>query len=884
MSLSELFASASARELAAVLAERIGQTLGGGEIEPLSPQEALLPRPLSPGQRGLWLLERLGAGSGVGNLGGAVRVHGRLDAGAFRKALRRLALRHPALRLTFGEREGEPWQQVHERLAPGFEVVNAAGWSDGELRARLQEEIHRPFDLAAGPPVRAVLWTGLAGDVLSLAVHHLVADLWSLTVLVRDLGALYAREVGEGADEPPAPEVSPLDVYSFQERRLAGPEGERLWDYWRRRLAGPLPVSELPADRPRPATRTFAGDAVTLRLPAALADRLSALGRRRGATPFMVLLGAFQALLRRHTGQEDLVVGAPTNGRGLARTAPLVGYFVNLVALRAAVAGEQPFATHLDQVRETVLEAFAHQDYPLPLLAERLQAERDPGRSPLFQVVFAFQKPHLGRLAGLTASALGEDGAEIDLGALACESLGLPPRAVQLDLTVMAAERDGGLGFAFQYDTALFDAATVARLAARFGRLLEGIAGEPGCALDDLPLLSATESRQLLVEWSGAWRSASGPGVPVHLQVAAWDSRALAVDDGAVALTYGELRARAGRLARRLWELGVGPEDAVALLLPRCADLVVAQLAVLGTGASFLPIDPAYPQERQAFLLADSGARAVITRGAGPAAGVDVAVLDLAREDLATGEVLASASPAPDRRAYVIYTSGSTGLPKGVEVTHRGLAALASWHREAYGTSPADRATLVASPAFDASVWEIWSALAAGASLHVVPDELRSAPASLAGWLAERGITTSFLPTPLAEAILAERPVRMALRWLLTGGDRLTRRPASEAAYVLVNHYGPTESSVVATAAVVASTAASAPAIGRPIPGTRTYVLDAGGRLVPPGAPGELYLGGEGLARGYLGRPDLTAETVRPRRRLRCARGPPVPHRRPRPP
>ncbi|HEX4496856.1 MAG TPA: non-ribosomal peptide synthase/polyketide synthase, partial [Thermoanaerobaculia bacterium] len=862
--LSELLESASIRELAEVLAKRLGQTLGRSGIAPLPPEEAFLPRPLSPGQRGLWLLEGLSGGSGVGNLGGAARVRGRLDAGAFREALRRLSLRHPALRLTFGERAGVPWQQAHERLDPAFEAVNAAGWSASELRARLQEEIHRPFDLAGGPPVRVVLWSGAAGDVLSLAVHHLVADLWSLTVMVRDLGALYGLASGQGGDDPPLLEVSPLDVYAFQERRLAGPEGERLWDYWRRQLADPPPTSELPADRPRQATRTFSGGAVTSRVPAKLAGRLGALGRERGATPFMVLLSALQALLHRHTGQEDLVVGAPTTGRGLARMAPLVGYFVNLVALRASVAGEDSFATRLDHTRETALEAFAHEDYPFPLLAERLQPERDPGRSPLFQVVFAFQKPHLGRLAGLAAATLGEDRAEIDLGALVLESLGLPTRAVQFDLTMMAAERDGGLGISFQYDAALFDEATMARLAARFGRLLEGIAEEPGRPLADLPLLPVSESRQLLLEWSGVAGSDRAPGIPVHLQVAAWAARTptapAVVEETGALTTYGELGARAGRLARRLLASGVGAEDVVALLLPRSADLVVAQLAVLSAGASFLPIDPAYPPERQSFLLTDSGARALVTRGGGAPAGVDVAVIDLDGEDPTPGEVLESpAAVDPDRRAYVIYTSGSTGVPKGVEVPHRGLAALVSWHGEAYGSAAAARATLVASPAFDASVWEIWSALAAGASLHVVPDALRSAPAPLADWLVESGITLSFLPTPLAEALLAEPRRGLALRWLLTGGDRLTRRPPPEAPFVLVNHYGPTESSVVATAARVESVAAGAPAIGRPIPGTRSYVL-VGGRPVPPGVPGELHLGGDGLARGYLGRPDLTAE------------------------
>jgi amino acid adenylation domain-containing protein len=871
-SLGELLAAQSLHALAADLTRQLGAPAG------VAPEPALLSAaelangvPLSSGQRALWLLDRLAPESGVCLLGGAVRTRSPLDTAALARALRQLARRHPALRTTFVLVDGEPRQVVHQVLDPDFAIEDVAAGGEAALRRRLQEVLARPFDLTRGPLLRAHLWTCAGGEsVLALSLHHLVADLWSLTVLARDLGALYRRQRGEAAPLP-ALEVTPFDCFRRQEQRLAGPEGERLWDYWRRQLADLPDACELPTDRPRPATRTFRGAGVPLRLPPALLTALRAAGDTAAATPFMVLLGAFQVLLHRLTGQEDLVVGAPAAGRSSRRSAPLVGYFVNLLPLRVEITGDSSFGAFLGRVRRCVLDALAYQDLPLPLLAERVQPARDAGRPPLFQTVVALQKPQDDGLAGLAACAVGHDAAGLELGGTLFETVGLEPAAVQFDLTFVAAELDGGLSASLQYDTGLFDSVTALRLARQLRGVLEAIAADPGRRLADIPLLSPGEQQQVLVAWNDT--AADLPaGPPPHALVelqAARRPNALAIDDGEERLSYRQLNERANRLARLLESIGVGGEAVVALLLPRSADLVVAQLAVLKAGGTFLPLEPAVPAERLEYLLTDSAARVLVTRTAPPRAvpdGCRTVVLE------ASGPWLARLPPEdrpratdPLARAYVIYTSGSTGWPKGVEIPHAGLLNLVHWHRRAYGVGATDRAALVASPAFDASVWEIWPYITAGASLHVPDEAVRAAPGDLLRWLAAHAITVCFLPTLLAEAVLAEEwPHPMTLRALLTGGDRLTRRPAAGASFRLINHYGPTETSVVATAAEVLPEGVGRPAIGRPIANFQAYVLDARLQPLPPGVPGELWLGGTGLARGYLRQPDLTAERFRP--------------------
>ncbi len=824
--------------------------------------------PLSHGQRSLWFLHRLAPESLAYHLAGVARVRGPLDFDALTRAAEALAERHPALRTTFAEGPAGPEQTVHARLAPEVLFGDAEGWSENETAARLRAEIWRPFDLGRGPLVRlGALRRGPAETLLFLAIHHIVSDFWSLAVMARDLGAFYARETGRPAAAPPALELRYTDWSRWRRERLAGPEGERLWEGWREILAGDPQRLELPTDRPWPAAQTWEGGARVFRLDGAAAGDLQALARRRGATLFMGLLAAFEALLARYTGQEEILLGSPTAGRS-AEVADLVGYFVNPVAIRARLGDDPAFLDVLGETRRAVVAAFERQDYPFALLAERLQPGRDAARPPLFDVVFAFEKAR-GVEDGLGGFALGEGGARLRLGGLELESLPLAPAGAPFALSLILAETAGGIGAALRFNSSLFDAATMDRLAGHYLTLLAGAVTDPGRRLSEMPLLTGEEEWQLVAEWNetAAWYSRD---TAVHRLAAVWAEAA--PDAPAVGpLSYGELVDRAGRVAGWLRRQGVGPEIRVPVVLDRSAELAVAVLAVLEAGGAYVPLDPANPAERLAWQLEDAWAgspvRALLTRSElAESLGVRDArtlCVDRGLERLAPWGEPPLPVPA-ERAAYVIYTSGSTGKPKGVVISHGALANLVEWHCHTYRVAASDRAALVAGPGFDASVWEMWPYLAAGASLRVPTEEIRSAPDRLVRWLAAEGITIAFLPTPLAEAALAESwPQQTRLRILLTGGDRLRRGPRPGLPFILHNHYGPTEGAVVATAAPVAPER-SAPSIGRPIANARVHVLDRWQRLAPVGVPGELLLGGDGLARGYLHRPNLTAAAFVP--------------------
>ncbi len=871
-------------------------------------------------------------------------MRGALDAVALRRCLRLLAERHPALRTVFIEGQDGPVQRVlPASAAPEIELrldphplgnAAAAEWDEPRLLERLCEEAYRPFDLARGPLLRAAVFR-LGGDeqVLLVTIHHLAADFWSLAVLVRELSALYRQETG-GEPAMLAPLLRHYGDHVARERvRLAGPEGEALWAYWRGRLAGELHDLALATDRPRPPVQTFRGLSVPLALGPELSADLAALGRRRGATLFATLLAAFQALLYRMTGQDDLIVGSPAAGRDSVDFAGVVGYFVNLLPLRVDLSGRPGFDELLARASEAVLGGMAHAAFPFSLLAERLHPDRDPSRPPLFQASFVLQRAHRADEQAWSAFALGEEGARAELAGLPVESLRLPDRRVPFELVLVVAEGEDGLRASLQANADLFDPTTAARWAAHFQKLLAGIAADPSCPVAELALLSAAERHQALVEW-GETPAIEVSTEPVHRQVArqaAARPEALALASGDLRLTYAELWDRAKQLAGFLARHGIGPESVVGLCVERSPELVVGALGVLEAGGAYLPLDPAQPTERLIRMLGDSGARMLLTReglaGGLRRPGVEIVLLDREprrgvgikpgvstpgtgpfftpspegatawaegcqpreggggacapsglgghSEDPFPGVETPGFMPAPpagapdpESLAYVIYTSGSTGVPKGTEMRHAGLANLVAWHRAVYGVTPEDRATLVAGVGFDASVWEMWPYLTAGASLWIPPGETVAAPTELASWLAEQAITIAFLPTPVAEAVLGEPlPAGLALRALLTGGDRLLRRPPEDASFALVNHYGPTEGTVVATAGRVDAAGDRgdrAPAIGRPIAGVRVSILDAELRPVPAGVPGEICIGGAGLARGYLGHPRMTAVSFQP--------------------
>uniref|UniRef100_UPI00037D6C53 non-ribosomal peptide synthetase n=1 Tax=Nocardiopsis potens TaxID=1246458 RepID=UPI00037D6C53 len=881
-----LFDHPTAAALAAELG-RADREAARTAVEPRPRPEAV---PLSFAQRRLWFLHRLEGASAAYNVPLALRLKGRVDAEALRAALDDVVGRHESLRTVFPERDGEPYQRVlpagEARIA--WRTRDAA---EAELGRLLEEAARHPFDLAAEIPVRAELLRVHAEEsVLLVLMHHIAADGWSMGPLARDLAAAYRARV-EGA----APDRAPLPVqyadYTLWQRELLGdrtdPESllHTQLDYWRARLDGLPDRLELPADRPRPAAASGAGDLVEAGIDAELHRAVADFAQARGATVFMVLQAAMAALLTRLGAGTDIPLGAPVAGRTDQALDDLVGFFVNTLVLRTDTSGNPAFADLVAQVRETSLEAYAHQDVPFEYLVEDLNPRRSAAHHPLFQVVLALNAPAPEvRLPGATGlpAAVATGAARFDLLFLMTEEHG-PDGA------------PAGLHGQVEYATDLFDGGTVRTLFDRWIRLLRTAVADPARRIGDLDLLDGAERARLT----------TGPATPAGAAPTAgatlpelFEERvrsapgAVALTADGTELTYAELNARANRLAHWLIRRGVGAEHLVGLALPRSADLVAAVLAVGKAGAGYLPIDPDHPAERVAHIAADAAPSLVLTSADAPpellaalrAAGVEAVPLDAPETAAACGACPATdPGPAergalrPDQRAYVIYTSGSTGTPKGVEVAHRSVVRLLAATRGDFGFGPADVWTMFHSAAFDFSVWELWGALAWGGRLVVVPFDVSRSPDRFLELLADEGVTVlNQTPSAFYQLLDAERAApetgrRLALRTVVFGGEALdparladwyARHPGGGCA--LVNMYGITEITVHAThhalTAESAARAGSLSPIGRALSDLAGYVLDERLRPVPPGVVGELYIAGPGVARGYLGRPGLTAE------------------------
>jgi amino acid adenylation domain-containing protein len=700
--------------------------------------------------------------------------------------------------------------------------------------------------------------------VIALTLHHIVSDAWSMEILVREVAALYtAFAAGRPAPLPELP-VQYADFAVWQRQVLQGETLTAEVSFWKETLRG-LPTLELPADRPRPRVQTSRGGFYQLRLPDEQHAALRRLARTSNSTLFMVLLGGFAALLARWTGQDDIAVGSTIANRNRSETEGLIGFFVNTLVLRCDGSGDPELGRLVDRVRTVSLAAFAHQDLPFEKLVEELSVERDPSRTPLFQVLFTLQNAGNETLSipGLTFSPVEADGS-----------------TAKFDLTLAMEETAGGLFSFWEHNRDLFDAPTIARMAGHLEILLGGALAFPGRRLSELPLLRAEERIQLLQEWNDT--ATPCPQLPLVHDLFAEHARlrpqATAVAWKGGRLTYGDLDRRSDRLARHLRSLGVGPEVPVALCAERtCPERVVGIVAVLKAGGAYASLDPAYPPERLAYLLADCRAPVVLTQQRFaellPVSAATVIHLDVPSEPDGFGseleEPISESGVTPDNLAYIVYTSGSTGRPKGVEIPHGGLMNLVRWHQALYGVGPDDRGTQVASPAFDASIWELWPYLAAGASLHIPDEETRLSASGMMRWWQDEGITLAYLMTPLAEGVLEQEippSMQLQVRALIIGGDRLRRGPRPEAGFRLMNHYGPAEYSVTSTVVEVPPEGDrhGSPTIGRPIDNTRIHVLGRHLEPVPIGVLGELFVAGVGIARGYLGRPDLTAERFVP--------------------
>ncbi|MEU5773101.1 MupA/Atu3671 family FMN-dependent luciferase-like monooxygenase [Streptomyces venezuelae] len=808
--------------------------------------------PLSPGQQRVWFLERMLPGRTAYNETKAIELEGPLDVPALRAALGDLAARHGQLRTVFREVAREARQFTRPPGGVDFEVVDGTGGGDA-VAAVLAHESERRFDLAEGPLfVTRLVRLGERRHVLVLSLHHIVMDAASAAVLARDVSALYrARLRGEPSTDLPALTRTYADHARAQLDSLGGSEAAEDLAYWKKALDGDLPVLDLPTDRPRPAVMTSNGRALFRTLDPELSTLLREFSRTRRSTLFMTLLAGYAAALHRVTGQDDLVVGTPMSDRK-PEYEDVVGFFVNTLALRLDLSGDPDFTTLLDRVRGVALDAYDHAGVPFEAVVRELAPPRTLDRTPVFQTLAEFETgdPFLFDLPGVRATPL-------DSG---------PDKALT-DLSVYFTDLPDGIRCHLEYHTDLFDETTVDAL---FGTFRGILAEAVGADLTDPDPADAVP-----VEWRhGPVRQRTSS--TVDSLTSRWAQVApgrTAVISGEGELTYGELEERAERLAAVL-RTAEGPGTPVALWLPRGADLIVAMLAALKSGRGYVPLDPAQGTARAEAVLAECGARVLVTgTSADPGAGrpkvpagtalVDVSASMTARRDGTTAPDAATA--APDSLCFAIYTSGSTGTPKGVALPHRAVVDLCQWHHERFGFTVDDRSAAVCSQGFDAAALEIWPALTAGATVVVADEVVRKDPAALARWYADRGVTFSILPTALGEAVLAlPEPQQPPLRHLLLGGDVMRARPRPGAPYETVNVYGPTEVTVLCTAETVGPRSPDGPdlpiPIGRPVHNVTLRVLGADGREVPAGEVGELYVGGPGVATGYLGRPELTAE------------------------
>jgi amino acid adenylation domain-containing protein len=795
--------------------------------------------PPSSDQVRLWFLWRLDPGGSVYNLCRALRVRGALDIPALSRALDGVVARHEVLRTTLPERGGAPVQLV-QPVAPVPLPVTAAS-TDG-LADAIAEEARRPFDLEAGPLFRArLLRLGEEDHTLVLVLHHVVVDAASLAILFEELSALYAAAL-RGEPDPLPPLPAQYGDYALGQR--GGLDADLAW--WRERLAGAPTLIELPADHPRPAVQRPAGAVAVHRLPDGLWDAVAARSGRERASPFMALLAGCAALLSRLGAGPDVVVGAPVSGRVRAEHERLIGYFANTLPMRIDLSGDPTFAEALRRTRRAVLEAFEHQDVPFQRLVEALAPERSVSHAPIVQAIFTAEH--------------GPPPAPVLPGARV-EPIELGEAAARLDLMLhVGPGADGAHRLTVTYNPDLFEHASIDRLAERYAVLLAAAGAEPATRLSELPLLGPAE-REAVLRWSRPAAALPVPE-PVPAAVARHAQEAPgrpAVDHRGDPLTYGELDRRSGRLAARLRALDAGPERVVGVLLPRGPDLVVAELAVLRAGAAYLPLDPATPPRRLEAVLAAAGAVALVTEAA-----LELAETPTVPVDAPDAEA-PDAGAGPANLAYVIATSGSTGAPKLVMVEHRSLAQMAWWYGDLFGLRPADRLSMLFAPGFDGSVSEIWGALAAGATTCVAGEESRFSAERFRRWAVDEGLTVAGMPVPVSEEVLAlPWPAGGSLRVFYTGADRLRARPLPDAPYRVVNVYGPTEDTFGSTVADVLPAEPGLPPIGRPVPGTEAYVLDARMEPAGVGVAGELHLGGEGLARGYLGQPALTAERFVP--------------------
>ena len=863
--LSERRARLSPEQLR-LLQSRVKQ---GGNAAP--PRESIVrghnagPTPVSFAQQGQWFLWQLNPANTAYHVGGGLGFSGPLDIGALQAAMQSLAERHDALRTVFAPGpEGLPEQRILEHVHIDIPFADLSLLDAAEREFRYDEAVARvcrtPFDLTAGPLLRCALLKMAQGEhQLLLMMHHIISDAWSVQLMLDDLAQAYALRVQGLPDTRAQPEIGYVDFALWQRKWLEEGEGERQLAYWRKRLGASQPVLALTTDRPRSAEARYSAAQYSLDIPAGLAEGLRQLSRAQGGTLFMALLAAFHALLFRYTGQNEIRVGVPASGRGRPETGGVIGIFINTLVLDARLAAHTSLADLLAQVRDASIEAQAHQDLPFERLVQALRAEHGHGAASLFQVMFN----HLGQ--GDQPLRGWPD--------LSVRRIDLEQRAAPFELTLETIEReDGGIRANFRYAAELFEPSTIARMAGHYQRLLEALVKLPAAKLGELELLSDADRAQL-AQW-GVNTHRRGESQTVHRiieQQAAEIPDAVALVFNDEVLSYGELNRRANQLAHRLVQEGVRPEVKVGVALERSIELVVGLLAILKAGGAYVPLDPEYPADRIAYMAEDSGLALVLTQerlkerlqlqAGAPVLALDT--LDLGGYPEADPAVALDS----DNLAYVIYTSGSTGKPKGAANRHGSLYNRLVWMQQAYALGEADTVLQKTPFSFDVSVWEFFWPLMFGARLAVANPGDHREPARLMQLIRAHDVSTLHFVPSMLQAFLAHQGVEActSLRRIVCSGEALAAEAQNEVfrrlpQAALYNLYGPTEAAIDVTHWSCRDDGRTQVPIGRPIDDTQTYVLDAELNLVPPGAAGELYLGGAGLGRGYVRRAAVTSE------------------------
>ncbi len=814
--------------------------------------------PASFAQQRLWFLEQMAPGTASYNMSRATRFPYAINVAVLKKSLNEIVRRHETLRTTFKTVNGQPYQLVASSLELDIFVHDVSQLDAVRREAAASELAHadalRSFDIANGPLIRASLVKlGSSDYIFLLSMHHIISDVWSVMIFFNELGALYESFLQNKPSPLPELPLQYADYAVWQLDYLKERALQQQVDFWKRKLAD-LPPVQLPFEKKRPVFQSFRGAHEWIGINKDLTNELRRISQQENVTLFMTLLSAFVALLYRYSNQQDIVVGVPVAGRNQLEVENLIGFFVNSIIIRTKFAPDFSFRQLLREVKSVSLEAFAHSDLPFEKLVEELHPQRDLSRNPLFQVLFQMAA---GR-EGYTVSP-GKDGLDVKVN------------ISKFDLTLSMAEEEGRLTGFFEYNTDLFLQCTIAQMIDHYIHLLKHVVRNPAVQLAEIELLDRREKEIMLKQWNKSERVYPGNsfvhGIIEQNAVRFPDKVALYSEHEKI--TYGEMMQLVNKMANYLVSLGAAPETTVAVCMDRSVSMVIIHLAILTAGAAFVPFDPAYPDDRLAFMLHDTRPGILILEaqhaGKFDKPAIPVIIVGKEKKYEAFSAIAPKVALDPRNRAYIMFTSGSTGKPKGVEICHEGLMNMVCWNVETYGITSTDQCLQMATPAYDAYVYELFPCLVAGATAYLVDDFSRTSALQLKHIIFEKQLTVCFLPTALAESVVRESwPAVVPLRILGTAGEKLKIVPTHLLPFRFLNLYGPTENTVIASWFEVRPGNYDQPPIGRPIANTRLYILDAHLNPVPVGVTGELFISGKSVARGYYRRASLTAEKFIP--------------------